>query len=232
MEFINDKTYFLFENGIIQEPKVQKLTNNKAYFKMALQDCDVVNRNKRLYRLGVMKPAVTNMEESMQRRSCYCEMDHPIPTSDRNFDAIRQSTVMLKEASHIITAYEWRENVIWGEMETLSTDNGFKLYGLLKDKTGVGTSMRGMAPVSTTSEGIHEVRHPLMIVCWDAVSSPSHTVARINHSEVRFEQFAMSSLQENSSGQTICTPDGKCYLSNYFDKLVESKAIEFCREWV
>jgi len=68
-----------------------------------------------------------------------------LPTTNEQIDGIRQTTVSLKEVSHIIRDYEFRKNHLVGEMETTSTPNGQILFGLLQDKTGVGFSMRGLA---------------------------------------------------------------------------------------
>ena len=61
---------------------------------------------------------------------------------------------------------------------------------------------------------------------------PSHKAAVVDFNEMRFEsqQYLMESIVEIGKGK-ICTPDGKCYLSNYFDKLVENKAIQFSKKW-
>jgi hypothetical protein len=172
---------------------------------------------------------MSGCDERIKSRSFMGEMDHPFPLGNHDVDAVRQSTVSLKEVSHLINEYGTDGNKLMGELETLDTDNGRKLLGLLKDHVGVGLSMRGMAELERNRESYNVVKSPLMIITFDTVSMPSHKAAVVNFNEMRFE--SMSMIQESSCGTTICIGD-KCYLANYFDKLVETKIIQFSSNWV
>jgi len=141
-------------------------------------------------------------------------------------DGIRQTTVSLEKVSHIIRSYEFRKNHLVGEMETTSTPNGGILLGLLKDKTGVGFSMRGLAELERKQD-YNEVKSPLTIIAFDAVSMPSHKSAVVDFNEMKFEQTV---LFESPSG-LVCF-DGKCFMPDYFDKLIETKVITFFDRWV
>ena len=162
----------------------------------------------------------------MKRRAFYSELDHPLPSGNQNVDGIRQTTVSLEKVSHIIRDYEFRNNVLVGEMETTSTPNGGILLGLLKDKTGVGFSMRGLAELERKQD-FNEVKSPLTVIAFDAVSMPSHKSAVVDFNEMKFEQEV---LFESPSG-LICI-NGKCFMPDYFDKLVETKMIKFFDRWV
>ncbi len=134
--------------------------------------------------------------------------------------------MFLEKVSHIVRDYDFKGNHLVGEMETTSTPNGGILFGLLKDKTGVGFSMRGLAELERLQD--HSViKSPLTIISFDAVSAPSHRSAVVDFNEMKFEQ---SMLFENKSG-TICI-DGKCFMPNYFDKLIETKVIKFFERWI
>ena len=115
---------------------------------------------------------------------------------------------------------------LYGEMETTSTPNGGILLGLLRDRTGVGFSMRGLAELERKQD-YNEVKGPLTIIAFDAVSMPSHESAVVDFNEMKFES---SMLTESASGM-ICA-NGRCFMPDYFDKLVEKKVINFFDRWV
>jgi len=179
-----------------------------------------------MYPSNVLKEGMDSCESRMKRRAFYSELDHPIPTGIDEVDGIRQTTVSLEKVSHIVRDYDFKGNHLVGEMETTSTPNGGILFGLLKDQTGVGFSMRGLAELERLQD--HSVvKSPLTIISFDAVSTPSHRSAVVDFKEMKFEH---SMLFESKSG-TICI-DGKCFMPNYFDKLVEMKTIKFFERWV
>jgi len=222
-------TFLVIESSIFQEAKVIKNDSNKAVFKMVMQTADEVNQNKRYYGLDVLKEAMKNCDTRMKRRSFLGELDHPCPSGNGVFDGVRQTSVQLKEASHLIRDYEFNGNNLIGELETTSTPNGFTLLGLLKDKCGIGLSMRGMAELDRQPK-MNIVKSPLYIVTFDSVSMPSHKTATVDFNNLRFE--SLNVIQENHNCNTICTPDGQCFLMDYFDKLVETKMITFLDRWI
>lgn len=212
------------EGALMQEARVIKETPGKAIFRCTIQTADDVNQNRRLYPRNVLEMGMQNCSPRMRARAFLSELDHPIPTGT-NVDSIRQTTVQLKEVSHIIRDYDWKGNHLVAEMETTSTPNGSILYGLLRDKSGIGFSMRGLAELERLTE-YNLVKGPLTIIAFDAVSQPSHKAAVVNFSEMRFE----SKMIMENAGQ-ICI-DGKCFLPDYFDKLVESRMISFFDKWI
>jgi len=222
---------FIAEGAIFQEAELVSNRGNKAICRMTLQTSDDVNQNRRLYPHSVLDEGIKACKPRIERKAFYGEMDHPIPSGRETFDQVRQTTIMLKEVSHIIRDTEWRGNHLVGELETASTPNGYIMAGLLKDKSGLGVSMRGLASLKRQQE-YNLVEGPLTIIGFDAVSLPSHKAAVVDFNEMRFEnnRFLTESIIENRS--TICTPDGRCYLVDYFDKLVESKVINFFDRWV
>lgn len=221
-------SHLIIENSILQEPIIKKIDYKKAIFRMVMQTVDEVNKNRRLYPRSVLQNSMKDIDGRIKSRSFTGEMDHPFPTGHTEVDAIRQSTVAFKDVSHLVRDYEFQNNKLMGELETLDTIYGRQLLGLLKDKVGVGLSMRGMAELEK-KENMNVVTDPLLIISFDSVSTPSHTSAIVNFSEMRFESISI--LNESSCGTTICTSDGKCYLSNYFDKLIESHIIKFEKKW-
>jgi hypothetical protein len=219
---------FIIESAVYQEPKVLKMKPEKAIFKMVLQTADEVNQNKRLYPKKVLNNAMKQAEERIENRKFIGECDHPLLSQggSQSYDGMRQTTVLLKEASHLVTSYEWKGNLLVGELETLRTPNGKLILGLLQDKITVGLSLRGMAELSK-EDGINIVQDPLFTICYDFVSLPSHKSSVVNFNEMRFEN---TSLLTESCG-TVCY-NGVCYLAEYFDKLVDTKVIKFFNRWI
>ncbi len=215
----------IIEQSIMSEARIVKKTPGKAIFRCPIQTVDEVNQNNRMYPSGVLSEGMGNCDSRMKRRAFYSELDHPLPTGSDQVDGIRQTTVSLKEVSHIIRAYEFKDNMLFGEMETTSTPNGSILFGLLDDKTGVGFSMRGLAELERLQDH-NVVKSPLTIIAFDAVSMPSHKSAVVDFNEMTFESHM---LMEQAG--MICIGD-KCYMPDYFDKLIENKTIQFFDRWV
>lgn len=225
---MNASSAFIMESAIFQEAKIISSKDpSKARFKMIMQTADEVNQNKRMYPKSVLNKAMENCRERMSRRAMLGELDHPFPIGNDTFDGVRQTTVSLKEVSHMIVDYDWRGNHLIGELETTNTPHGKILLGLLRDKSGVGLSMRGMAELERGPQ-YNVVKDPLLIITFDSVSLPSHKAAIVDFNKMKFE--SVNVLTESCG--LICTPDGKCFLPEYFDKLVENKIITFFDRWV
>ncbi len=216
---------FINEAAIFQEANVVHDRQGRAIFKMTLQTMDEVNQNGREYPASVLMGGMKECNERMKRGAFFGEMDHPFPSGNDHFDTVRQTTVSLKEVSHVIQNYDKKGNHLVGELRTTSTPNGKILYGLLKDKSGLGMSMRGLAELERLQDK-NIVKDPLTIVTFDSVSLPSHKAAVVDFNEMRFESHM---LQEQKG--YICL-DGRCFLPNYFDKLIELKVIQFMKRWV
>jgi len=223
--------HFINEGAIFQEAEVVKADPQKAIFRMIMQTADEVNQNRRLYPKNVLNEGIAGCKDRMKRRAFLGELDHPCPTGQDQFDEIRQTTVMLRDVSHMIRDYQWEGNNLMGELETTTTNNGKIFAGLLRDKSGIGLSMRGMASLKRERE-YNLVEGPLTIITFDSVSLPSHKAAVVDFNEMKFESRKFLSESINEGRSTICTPDGKCYLASYFDKLVETKVIEILDAWV
>lgn len=217
---------FIIEQSLFSEAKMIKETPTKAIFRCPIQSVNEVNQNHRLYPGPVLEEGMGNCKGRISKRSFYSELDHPLPTGNDHVDGIRQTTVSLEKVSHIIRDYEFRGNHLFGEMETTSTPNGGILLGLLKDRTGVGFSMRGLAELERLQDH-NVVRSPLTIIAFDAVSMPSHKSAVVDFNEMKFEY---NTIFESKTG-VICVGN-KCFMPDYFDKLVESKVIKFFERWI
>jgi hypothetical protein len=56
---------------------------------------------------------------------------------------------------------------------------------------------------------------------------PSHKAAVVDFNEMKFESHL---LFESPSGM-VCL-NGRCFMPNYFDKLIETKMFQFFDKWV
>lgn len=221
-------TSLIIESSLFTEADIIKQTSKRAIFRCPIQTFDEINSNKRLYPRDVLSDSFRACEERMTKRAFYSELDHPLPTGNTQIDGIRQTTVLFKKASHIIRDYEFTENnIIMAEIETLTTSNGKELLALLRDKTGVGFSMRGLGEL-VRMEDHNLVKGPLQVVAYDAVSMPSHKSAVVDFNEMRFEQ---ESLLECAKSGIVCVGT-KCFMPDYFDKLIETKMVRFYERWV
>ena len=229
---LHDGSYLIVESELQQKPDIKRLNARKAVFRMVIQVVDTVNRNNRLYPSNVVMKALKAREPKMRERGFYGELDHPIETGQDQFDNIRQTTVCLKEVSHIITGYEKSGNNIIAEIETTDTENGHILLGLLRDNNSIGMSLRGFAQLIRRNN-YYEVQDPLTIISYDAVSDPSFTSAVIDFNDVVFEnkQYLTESMIYEKDNNVVCV-SGRCFLSDYFDKLVESKVFEIAKKWI
>ena len=212
----------VIESAIFAPPeKVKKYTDGKVIFEAYLQEANTKNQNKRIYPKKVLDEAMIKLESKIKSRGFVGELDHPI--SD---DQVRQTTVMYKEVSHIIRSWGWDGNLIKGILETTPySPNGKTLSGLILDRVPVGFSLRGLADVEDRND-FQEVIAPLIIISYDSVSEPSHNTATIQ--EIKNENVVRI-IKE--SKQLICCSNGKCYLPNYFDELVERKIIKLVNKY-
>lgn len=212
----------VIESAIFAPPeKVKKYTDGKVIFEAFLQEADSRNQNKRYYPRSVLDEAMKKIDEKINRRGCVGELDHPITE-----DQVRQTTVLYSETSHIIREWGWDGSLIKGVLETTPyTPKGKSMSGLILDRIPVGFSLRGLADIEDM-QTYQEVLSPLIIITYDCVSEPSHNTATIQ--EIRNENVIHII---NESKKLIRCSNGKCYLPNYFDELIETKILKLSRKY-
>jgi len=212
----------VIESAVFAAPeKVKKYTDGKVIFEAYLQEADVKNQNKRLYPRRVLDIAMKKVDEKIKRRAFLGELDHPITG-----DQIRQTTVMYQNVSHIIREWGWDGPMIKGVIETTPySQSGKILSGLIYDRVPVGFSLRGLADVEDRGS-FQEVMDPLIVICYDSVSEPSHNTATIQ--EIKNENVIHIM---NESKQLIRCSNGKCYLPNYFDELIEKRILRLTQKY-
>jgi len=210
-------TNLVIEKAVFAPPeKVKKYTDGKVVFEAYLQEADAKNQNKRMYPFRVLDNAMKKVDKKISSRGFLGELDHPITE-----DQVRQTTVLYKECSHIIREWGWDGNLIRGVIETTPyTPNGKILSGLVYDRVPVGFSLRGLADVEDMGS-YQAVQDPLIAITYDCVSEPSHNTATIQ--EIKNENVVYII---NESRKLISCSNGKCYLPNYFDELIEKRILK------
>lgn len=210
------------ESAVYAKPeKIKKYLDGKVVFETYLQEADERNQNKRVYSKRLLSDGLDKISDKIKRRSFLGELDHPITTNQ-----VRQTTVEYKEVSHIIREVGWEGNLLRGVLETTPyTRNGKYLSGFILDKITVGFSLRGLADVQDNGS-YQMVMAPLIMIAYDAVSEPSNARATIQ--EVRQENFVKIL---NESTNMIHCDNGKCYLPDFFDELVERKIINLADKY-
>jgi len=212
--------------------KLKSLKEGKIRLKACLQTGDVVNRNKRRYSKSLIESGVANVNSRVHEGSLLGELDHPV--ANGNGSVVRQVTVLFKEASHKFCEIGWEGNKLVSVMETLRTPNGEILKNLAEDGIPVGFSFRGMGDLKQVMENgntFFEVRPPLHVVTWDAVSYPSHDGANLIEITENVTKMVYESVGVYDMGGLVCTAEGHCYFPNDFDRLVEKRIIRLTEKF-
>jgi len=155
--------------------------NSKYYkFSAILQTCDEVNNNRRVYPSNLLSEQIYGLRGIAKESRLLGELDHPfVASKDPAVIMRRQHIVMYERVSHKINDIYMEGNKVVGHLETLRTDKGKTLAGLIESGIKVGFSLRAFGNLKPRSGGVFEVTKPFMIITWDAVSNPSHTQARL-----------------------------------------------------
>lgn len=214
------------DTGLRTVPKkLKNLKEGRLRMRVGLQTAGDINRNKRLYTKGLLEGGVNTIMPRVSSGDFLGELDHPI---DKN--PVRQVTVLYSKASHQFKEIGWDGNTLVAIIETLRTKpHGENLKVLAEDGIPIGFSFRGMGDLKQTTSGgrqIFEVRPPLHVVTWDAVSYPSHQGARLIEITENVTRMIHESANIYENNGLVCTSEGYCYFPNEFDQLVERRIIK------
>ena len=211
--------------------KLKNLKEGRIRLRACLQTGDVVNRNKRKYSKSLIESGVANVKPRINEGSLLGELDHPVTN---NGNVARQVTVLFKEASHKFCEIGWDGNKLVSVLETLRTPNGEILKNLAEDGIPVGFSFRGMGDLKQMMENgntFFEVRPPLHVVTWDAVSYPSHEGANLIEITEGVTKMIYESTGVCEMNGYVCTSEGHCYFPNDFDRLVQKRIIRLTEKF-
>ena len=130
-----------------------------------LQKADTKNGNGRIYPKKVLEREVQNYKKLVQEARALGELDHP-----------DSSVIELKNASHIVTHIEMRNDEVIGKLKVLDTPAGKIAKDLIRGGVKLGVSSRGLG--STKEQGGNTmVQDDFQLICFDLVSEPSTTGA-------------------------------------------------------
>lgn len=199
--YIINEVYTCTDYKILREEK--EGNDWKVIFEAVLQTADEPNQNRRIYPADLLREAVeVQLKPKAKSRQLYGELDHPVRIGNTEADMARHSTVLLKEASHLITDIWMDGKIVRGIVETLKTPNGEILANLVRDKCPVGFSLRALGDVEQQGQYLR-VKKPFLAITYDAVANPSHASAVVQK-VLKENLYAVNLLNEN-----VNTPSAK-----------------------
>ena len=162
------KGYLICESpSVLTVPEIVSDNNlDIVTIKTTLQESDVGNRNKRIYRKKVLDEGLQSdyIKERIKTKTWYGECGHPLKP-----DLQRQLYTDHSNISHIITSFWWEKNLLKGFVESANTARGKDFAGLIKQKCKVGFSLRAVGPLTKKNGDFIEVLSPLTMYCYDWV---------------------------------------------------------------
>lgn len=153
----------------------ESYAGKKIILRGILQVAEQINANRRVYPKAILEREVERIKEFIKDRRLTGELDHPE-------DSNRASYPSLAEASHLITGLEWKDNILYGEIEVLPIGKGLILKGLIENGVKVGISARGFGNPVLSEEGYYIVED-YNLITWDIVSFPSFAQANLELKE-------------------------------------------------
>lgn len=136
----------------------------KYYLEGIVIQGDIVNKNKRMYSMDILRPEVSRyIREYVNKDRAVGELGHPAgPTI--NLDRVSHKFLTLKEEG---TNYVGRAMV-------LDTPQGVVTQRLIDGGVKVGMSSRALGSLKLNKEGVNEVQNDLMLAtAGDIVADPS-----------------------------------------------------------
>jgi hypothetical protein len=94
-----------------------------------------------------------------------------------------EPAIKLDKVSHVITELKMDGNKVFGVLETVKTEKGKELKGLIESGIKLGISSRGVGTLKE-KDGIKVVQEDFSLLTWDVVPNPSTPDAWLSESEV------------------------------------------------
>jgi hypothetical protein len=170
---------------------LEEQNNNKPanlFISGPYMQCEMVNKNKRIYSEGEMDREVNRyINEMVKTKRAMGELNHPT-----------KAEVDLERACHIVTELRKEGNTYFGKSKVLSTPTGQIVRSLINDGVKVGMSSRALGKLNEQSNGVNRVSE-FRLVAVDCVADPSCPAAFVNgileskqwvlKDDGRFEEF-------------------------------------------
>lgn len=143
---------------------VESVNGVKEYYLVgSFSTADTPNKNKRIYPMRILQPAVEKyVEEYVKPKRAVGELGHPdVPT------------INLDRVSHIIESLEFEGKELMGKAKILNTPCGKQAKALLEGEVKLGVSTRALGSVKEMN-GLNEVQSDFMLATVDIVHDPSN----------------------------------------------------------
>lgn len=133
------------------------------YIAGPFSSADTPNKNKRIYPMRVLKPAVEKyVEEYVKQSRAVGELGHP-----------DEATINLDRVSHLITDLHFEGKELMGKAKILDTNCGKQAKALIDGGVKLGVSTRALGSVREVN-GVNEVQDDFMLATVDLVQDPSN----------------------------------------------------------
>jgi hypothetical protein len=163
-----------------------------------LATAEIKNGNGRYYSRDLWEREMNKYSELIKQRRALGELDHP-----------ESQIINLKNASHLITSWEWDNDNIVGKIEILNTPSGQILEALIRNQVTVGVSSRGMGSLEQNGN-VMEVQDDFELLCWDFVSTPSNPGSYMSVLKEGKESTLYNYSKINSIIHEILCSKGSC----------------------
>lgn len=129
---------------------------------------DEATANKRLYPRKVMSREIQRLQEGINGKTVYGELDHP-----------GDGKTKLQRVSHMVTGLQLEGNgEIQGTLEIIpGTSGGDQALAIAKAGGKLGISSRGFGSTSQDMKGNHVVQEDYQLVTFDLVADPANAGA-------------------------------------------------------
>jgi hypothetical protein len=153
------------DSSLLTEDDHRLMEKGEVILAGRLQRADAKNGNGRVYPKRTLQREVENYKKLVQEKRALGELDHP-----------DSSVIELKNASHIVTHIEMRNDEVIGKLRLLDTPAGRIAKDLIRGGVKLGVSSRGLGSTKEQS-GVTMVQDDFQLICFDLVSEPSTTGA-------------------------------------------------------
>lgn len=153
------------DSSLLTEEDRRMVESGEVILAGRLQRADAKNGNGRVYPKRTLQREVENYKKLVQEKRALGELDHP-----------DSSVIELKNASHIVTHIDMRDDEVIGKLRLLDTPAGKIAKDLIRGGVKLGVSSRGLGSTKEQS-GVTMVQDDFQLICFDLVSEPSTTGA-------------------------------------------------------
>lgn len=162
---------------IVQEPKTVNAPDYASTGRVILAENKkpIFKIEERVSKRNALDKRFLKTEDSVYEGRVYCV---EVPNGNwlmKQGDKVcwtGNSTINLREASHIVTEAHWEGDEVIGSIRLLNTPNGKIAQQLVEDGVKLGISSRGVG--STTEHGSYDmVGEDFCVIAFDLVSDPS-----------------------------------------------------------